>query len=318
MLQQFADQLTSALSHLDSESRLGGAIDYFVDETIKIYFMIIVIVAVIAFVRTFFAPQKIKEVLSRQAFGVGNFSAALLGAVTPFCSCSSIPLFVGFLKAEIPLGIAFSFIITSPLTNEVVFILMGATFGWKIATLYAFAGIILGVVAGLVIGKLKLEQEIVISLGKERNMDMGNTYLPKSLDGKIQYALREGFITFKKLWWVIAIGMAIGAAIHGYVPSDFFQQYLRISSFLAVPIATLVGIPLYAGCSTLVPVVFALSAQGIPLGTALAFMMSIAGLSLPEAIILKKVMTMKLLVIFFGIVAIGIILIGYLFNFLTT
>jgi len=212
------------------------------------------------------------------------------------------------------MGIAFSFIITSPLVNEVVFILMGGTFGWAIATLYALAGIILGVAAGLILGKIKLEKEIIMKFDEIAGESLSLEYLPKSFEGKIQYSLNESFVTFKKLWLVIAIGVGVGAAIHGYVPVDFFKHYLNINSMLAVPVATLIGIPIYAGCSTLVPIVFALTAQGIPLGTALAFMMAIAGLSLPEAIMLKKVMTFKLLAIFFGIVALGIILIGYLFN----
>lgn len=316
MIQQFADWLVYFLLNFDSVTKIGSSINFFVYDTVKIYLLVLVIIAVIAFIRTLFPPHKLKETFVKQRFGVGNISSSILGAVTPFCSCSSIPIFVGFLKAEIPLGIAFSFIITSPLVNEVVFVLMGGTFGWKIATLYALAGIILGVAAGLVIGKMKLEKEIILKFNGDNGENLNPNYLPKSFEGKIQYSLNESFATFKKLWFVIAIGVAVGAAIHGYVPAEFFQQYLNINSLLAVPIAALVGIPIYAGCSTLVPIVFALVGQGIPLGTALAFMMSIAGLSLPEAIMLKKVMTMKLLAIFFGTVAAGIILIGYLFNFL--
>jgi len=316
MIQQFADWLIYSIFNLDPASKIGSSINFFVYDTVKIYLLVLVIIAVIAFIRTFLPPHKIKEMFAKQRFGSGNFFAAIFGAVTPFCSCSSIPIFVGFLKAEIPLGIAFSFIITSPLVNEVVFVLMGGTFGWKIATLYALSGIILGVVAGMVIGKMKLEKEIILKFNDNAGEKLSLEYLPKSIEGKIQYSLKESFATFKKLWLVIAIGVGIGAGIHGYVPAEFFQQYLNINSLLAVPLATLIGIPIYAGCSTLVPIVFALVGQGIPLGTALAFMMAIAGLSLPEAIMLKKVMTIKLLAIFFGTVAVGIILIGYLFNVL--
>jgi hypothetical protein len=314
MIQQFADWLVYSIFNLEANSKIGSSINFFVYDTVKIYLLIIVIIAVIAFIRTFLPPHKLKEVFAKQKFGIGNISASILGAITPFCSCSSIPIFVGFLKAEMPLGIAFSFIITSPLVNEVVFVLMGGTFGWKIATLYALSGIILGVVAGIILGKMKLEKEIILKLEDDNGVKLQLDYMPKSIEGKIQYSLSESFITFKKLWLVIAIGVAVGAGIHGYVPAEFFRQYLNINSFLAVPIATLIGIPIYAGCSTLVPIVFALTAQGIPLGTALAFMMAIAGLSLPEAIMLKRVMTMKLLATFFGTVAVGIILIGYLFN----
>ncbi|MCR4328115.1 MAG: permease [Patescibacteria group bacterium] len=316
MIQQFADWLIYSVLNFDPASKLGSSINFFVYDTVKIYLLILVIIGVIAFIRTFLPPHKIKELFSRQRFGMGNLSASILGAVTPFCSCSSIPVFVGLLKAEMPLGIAFSFIITSPLVNEVIFVLMGGTFGWKIATIYALFGIALGVIAGMIIGRMKLDKEILLKFDDATGEKLSLEYLPKSIEGKIQYSLQEGVATFKKLWLVIAIGVGIGAVIHGYVPAEFFEQYLNINSLLAVPIATLVGIPIYAGCSTLVPVVFALVGQGIPLGTALAFMMSIAGLSLPEAIMLKKVMTAKLLALFFGVVAVGIILIGYLFNFL--
>lgn len=316
MIHRSADWLIYSIFNFDSASKLGSSVNFFVYDTVKIYLLVLVIITAIAFIRTFLPPHKIKELFAKQKFGVGNFSASVLGAVTPFCSCSSIPIFVGFLKAEIPLGIAFSFIITSPLVNEVVFVLMGGTFGWKIATLYAVFGIVLGVIAGMIIGKMKLEKEIILKFNDNAGKDLSLEYMPKSWEGKIQYSLKEGFATFKKLWLVIALGVGIGAVIHGYVPAEFFQQYLNINSLLAVPVAVLVGIPIYAGCSTLVPIVFALVGQGIPLGTALAFMMSIAGLSLPEAIMLKKVMTMKLLAVFFGTVSLGIIIIGYLFNIL--
>lgn len=314
MFQAFADWCVYSVFGLDSATKVGTSVHFFVYDTVKIYVLVLGIVAVIAFLRTFLPPHKVKEALGKQKFGIGNLAASMLGAVTPFCSCSSIPLFVGFLEAEVPLGIAFSFIITSPLVNEVVFVLMAGMFGWKIAFLYALFGIVLGVVAGLILGKMKLEKEVILKKGDAKVESLHLDYLPKSFEGKIQFAFHESFKTFKKLWLVIAIGVGVGAAIHGYVPAEFFQQYLGVNSFLAVPIATLIGIPIYAGCSSLVPIVFALVGQGIPLGTALAFMMAIAGLSLPEAIMLKKVISFKLLALFFGIVAMGIILIGYLFN----
>jgi uncharacterized protein len=314
MIQFFADWLIYSVFGLDPSSAFGGSVNFFVYDVVKIYFLILSIVAVIAFLRTFMPPDKIKEILSKQRFGVGNLASALLGAVTPFCSCSSIPLFVGFIKARVPMGIAFSFIITSPLVNEVVFVLMGGTFGWKIAFLYAFAGILLGVVAGVLIGKMNLEKGILLNGEGEKGESLHLEYLPKTIEGKLQFAFHESYKTFKKLWLVILIGVGIGAVIHGYVPADFFQTYLGGNSLWAVPVAALVGIPIYAGCSTLVPIVFSLVEQGVPLGTGLAFMMSIAGLSIPEAVMLKKIISLKLLAIFFGMVAVGIVLIGYLFN----
>lgn len=314
MLKQFSDWLVYSIFKFDSVSKIGSSVNFFVYDTIKIYFLVVAVVAAIAFLRTFLPPHKIKETLSKQKFGAGNLAASILGAITPFCSCSSIPIFIGFIKAEVPLGIAFSFIITSPLVNEIVFIMMGGLFGWKIAILYALAGITLGVAAGLILGKMKLEKELVLDLNDSNGESLTLDYLPKSIEGKIQFSLNESFSTFKKLWLVIAIGVGVGAAIHGYVPIEFFRQFLGVGSIWAVPIATLIGIPIYAGCSTVVPIVFALFGQGFPLGTALAFMMAIAGLSLPEAIMLKRVLSMKLLAIFFGVVALGIIIIGYLFN----
>lgn len=314
MIQKIADWFVYTLLNFDNTTKRGGSVNFFVYDTIKIYLSVLVIIAVIAFIRTFLPPNKLKGVFAKQKFGIGNISSAILGSITPFCSCSSIPIFVGFLKAEIPIGIAFSFIITSPLVNEVVFVLMAGTFGWKIATLYALSGIILGVVAGMIIGKMKLEKEIILKFENNSVKNLDHNHLPKTLEGKVLYSINESLATFKKLWLIIAIGVAIGAGIHGYVPANFIQQYLNINSLLAVPAATLVGIPIYAGCSTLVPIIFALVGNGMPIGTALAFMMSVAGLSLPEAIILKKIMTIKLLAIFFGTVAVGIMIIGYLFN----
>lgn len=314
MFQSFADWLVYVVFRFDPASKLWSSINFFVYDSVKILWLIFFIVSIIAFAKTFFPPHTIKNTLSRQRFGIGNFSASMLGAVTPFCSCSSIPLFVGFLRAEVPLGIAFSFIITSPLVNEVVFILMGGVFWWKIAILYALAGIFLGVFAGSIIWAFKLEKEICLDSNASKKTLQDTEYLPKQLEGKIQYALNDGIATVKKLWIIIIIGVWIGAIIHGYVPSEFFTQYLQADSWLAIPIVTLIGIPIYAGCSTLVPVVFAFVEQGVPLGTALAFMMSIAALSLPEAIMLKRVMTLKLLTIFFGVVAVGIMIIGYAFN----
>lgn len=315
MFQAFTNWLVYSVFNFDATSKIGSSVNFFVYDTIKIYFLVIIVIAVIAFIRTFFPPHKIKEVLSKQKFGLGNMVAAIFGAMTPFCSCSSIPIFIGFIKAEVPLGIAFSFLITSPLVNEIVFVMMGGLFGWKIAAFYALAGITLGVVVGLILGKMKLENGLILDSGVA-GQSLDKDYLPKTLEGKIQFALSESFNTFKKLWWVIALGVGAGAAIHGYVPVNFFRQYLGVDSLWAVPIATLIGIPIYAGCSTVVPIVFALFGQGFPLGTALAFMMSIAGLSLPEAIMLKRVLSMKLLAIFFSVIAAGIMAIGYLFNWM--
>lgn len=314
MFQVFADWLTYLILGLAPGTHFGESVNFFFYELSKIYVLVFLIIALIAFLRTFFAAQKIKALLVKQKFGTGNTLAALFGAVTPFCSCSSIPLFIGFLEAEVPLGMAFSFLITSPLVNEVVFILMGGTFGWSVAFCYALSGIILGIGAGVILGKLKLNREVLLKFqGQQGQAKLVKAELPEVWSAKFQFAYQEARRVFKKLWLVIVLGVGIGAMIHGYVPQEFFAKYLAMDSFLAVPIAVLLGLPIYAGCSTLVPIIFSLTMKGVPLGVALAFMMSIAGLSLPEAIMLKRVLSFKLLTIFFGIVALGILMLGYLF-----
>lgn len=313
MLLRFVDWFTFSLLSLDPASKFGSSVSFFVYDTLKIYLLTFIVLTAVGFLRTYLPPEKIRRVLGRQRFGIGNFVASGFGAVTPFCSCSSIPLFVGLIETGIPLGIAFSFLVTSPLVNEVVFVLMGGLFGWRIAFLYALAGIALGVLSGMVIGELKLEKEIILN-GGVRGEKLDLEYLPKSFEGKLQYAFQEGISTFRKLWWVILFGVALGAAIHGYIPQEFFGKYLGTGSKFAVPIAVLIGIPIYAGCSSLVPVIFAFVLKGVPLGTALAFLMAVAGLSLPEGIMLRRVISTKLLAIFFGTVGVGIIIIGYLFN----
>lgn len=313
MFQYIADLLTYDLFRLESGARLSMSINFFIYDVLKIFFLIFFVVAVISFIRTFFSSSKLRKLMEKSRFGLGNLAAAIFGAITPFCSCSSIPIFIGFLKGRVPLGIAFSFLITSPLVNEVAFVLMGGLFGWHLAILYAVSGILLGVIAGMILGALKMENNIILN---NKGDSLEEEYLPKSFSGKMEFALIEGRKTLRKLFPYVLGGVAIGALIHGYVPSEFFENYIGKYDLLSVPLATLIGIPIYAGCSTVVPLIFSITANGVPLGTSLAFMMAIAGLSLPEAIILKRVMKFKLLATFFGIVGAGIMMIGYLFNFL--
>ncbi len=316
MLKLAVEYLIYNLINLDPGSRLGTSVNFFVYDSVKILFLIFGIIFLISFLRTFLPADKMQKIYGQQRWGLGNLMASLFGAVTPFCSCSSIPLFIGFLQARVPVGIAFSFIITSPLVNEVLLIMMGGMFGWKIAGLYALAGILIGVISGVVIDKLNLDKEIILKTEDRAGKKLDLTYLPKDYPGKIKYAYQQSKTTFKKLWWVILLGVGLGAVIHGYVPEEVFTQYLNTDSWLAIPIAVLIGIPLYAGCSTMVPIAFAFTVKGVSLGTALAFLMSVAGLSTPEALMLKRVLSFKLLVIFFGIVGLGIIIVGYLFNLL--
>ena len=314
MLTWLSDILVYDFLKLPTDDKFAIALHFFIYDTVKILLLIFAVVSIIAFIRTFFHGDSVKEWLTKAPFGIGNLVAALFGAVTPFCSCSSIPLFLGFLEARIPLGIAFSFLITSPLVNEVAFVIMGGLFGWKLAILYAVSGILLGIIGGLFLGSLKMEKDIILD---NKSYSSKNLVHPKKFKKKLAYALIEGKKTLKKLYPFVMGGIAVGAIIHGFVPADFFSNYIGKYHILSVPIATLIGVPIYAGCSTVVPVIFGITANGVPLGTSLAFMMSIAGLSLPEAIILKRVMKFKLLLTFFGIVALGITIIGLLFNALT-
>ncbi len=313
MFQYIANLITHNILNLSEQSKLDIALNFFIYDSLKILFLIFIVVSIIAFVRTYFPISKVQKAASKSKFGIGNIIASLFGSVTPFCSCSSIPLFIGFIKAKVPMGIAFSFLITSPLVNEIAFVLMGELFGWTLAIIYALTGIILGVVAGMILGSLRMDDQIILN---DNNKDKKFKTLPQEFSKKIKYSLKEGKKTFKKLFLYVLGGVAIGAIIHGYVPQDFFMNIIGKYNFLAVPVAVIIGIPIYAGCSTVVPLIFSITANGVPLGTSLAFMMSIAGLSLPEGIILKRIMRGRLLAIFFTIVGFGIILIGYLFNFL--
>ncbi len=314
MFQYIADIITYNLFNLMEGGQLADSVNYFFYDVFKILFLIFTVVTLIAFIRSFFDPNKFKKSLLKLPFGLGNLGAAVFGAVTPFCSCSSIPLFIGFIESRLPLGIAFSFLITSPLVNEVAFVVMGGLFGWKLAFIYAISGIVLGVVGGLVIGSLNMEKEVILEDPEGKRME---SEMPKTIEKKIKFALNFGWWTFKRLLPYIIVGVGIGAVIHGYVPQDFFTDTIGKFEILSVPVATLVGIPIYAGCSTVVPIIFSITANGVPLGTSLAFMMGIAGLSLPEAVMLKRILSFKLLAVFFGLVAVGIVMIGYLFNFLS-
>jgi uncharacterized membrane protein YraQ (UPF0718 family) len=269
----------------------------------------VVVVFLVALLRSFFPPQRIKEILSREKWGLGYLTAAFFGVLSPFCSCSAIPIFLGIIESQAPLGVAFTFLITSPLVNEVAVGIMAGTFGWRIALLYAASGMTLGILAGAILGRINLQDDL-IKINKEQN----SAAWPKNFPARLRFAAEEVYWIVRQMWLFVIGGVAVGAFIHGVVPAEFFAAYLGKGNWWAVPLAVLVGVPIYAGCSTVVPVVFAFVTKGVPLGTALAFMMAVAGLSLPEALILKGSMKFRLLAIFYAVVAIGIMLIGYLFN----
>ncbi len=245
----------------------------------------------------------------------GNFYAALFGAVTPFCSCSSIPIFLGFLEAGIPLGVTFSFLITSPLINEYLVILMLGFFGWKITLLYVVSGVLIGVVSGLILGRMNLDQYLVADLIEKRGNDIKEELFP-AFTGRLKFGWDEAVSIAKKIWLWVLVGVGIGAAIHNYIPQEMIQKIISKTGIFSVPIATILGVPMYGSCAAIVPIAVVLFQKGIPLGTALAFMMAVAALSLPEAIMLRRAMRLQLIFIFFGITTLAIIVTGYLFNFL--
>ena len=312
MLKQFADYITYTLFKLAPTSHAGEALDFFIYDTFKIFLLLATIVFVVAVIRAYFPPEKTKKILSHKKEFMGNILAALLGIVTPFCSCSAVPLFIGFVEAGVPLGVTFSFLISSPMVNEVALIMLWGLFGWKIALIYTGTGVVLAIVAGIVIGKLKMEKYVQDYVWE---MQVGKIeVIETSFRDKLYYARSYTSDLLKKLWPYVVIGVGVGAIVHGYIPTDFVVKYAGPGNPFAVLVAVLIGIPLYSNAAGMIPVVQALVGKGMAMGTVLAFMMSVTAISFPEAVILKKVLKMQLIVTFFSIVAIGIVIVGYLFN----
>jgi uncharacterized protein len=311
-LQVFADWATYSLLGIMQGSPLGSSVNFFIYDSIKVTLMLAVIVFGVAVVRTFITPQKVKKWVAGRTEGVGNVVAALLGIPTPFCSCSAVPLFIGFVESGVPLGITFSFLIASPLINEIAAAMLFALFGWQVALIYIVSGLIIAIAAGIIIGRLHLESEVEDFVWKCKMHDLAE----KEMTWKDRLIFAKGEsrdITLKVLPYII-LGIAIGAVIHGYAPSDFLVNIAGPGNPLAVPIAVLIGIPLYSNAAGMIPIMEVLTAKGMAMGTALAFMMSVIGLSLPEMIILRKVIKIKLILIFAGILFISFTLTGYLFN----
>lgn len=313
----FADWFTFNLIGLDKSSHLGSGIQFFVYDSIKILILLIIINYLMAIIRHYLPIEKIRSFLtSRKFYGFDHLLASLFGCVTPFCTCSSIPLFVGFLSAKIPLGVTFSFLITSPLVNQAAVAIFIGIFGWKITLLYVLAGIVVGVVGGFILGKMKLEKYVEEFVWQAHAQSIETNSQKPTAKELLKKFTAESFDITKKIIPYVLAGLAVGAFIHGFVPENYFTQYITKENIFAVPAAVVLAVPLYANVTGVVPIVESLVQKGIPLGTALAFMMATVGLSLPEALILKKVMKIKLLVIFFATAALGMMLIGYLFNFI--
>jgi len=316
MLQEFIDWIFYSLLSLNPSSSAIQALNFFVYDSIKILVLIFAMIWAVGYLRTYISPTKIQSFMSKGKYGSSNVAAALFGAVTPFCSCSSIPIFFGMLRAGVPLGATFSFLITSPLINEYLVILMIGLFGFKIAALYVVSGLLIGIFAGMILGRLNLEKYLEKGFsGKDVNFREPKF---KTQKGRLKYGLREAKFITKKLWLWILFSVAIGAIIHNYVPQEAIQTVVEGSGVFGVPIAVLIGVPMYGSCAAIVPIAVVLFQKGVPLGTALAFMMAVSALSLPEAIMLKQAMKTKLILIFFGLVTLGIIVTGYMFNYLQT
>jgi len=312
MIKQFADWLVFETIGLVPGSRSGEALNFFIYDTLKIFLLLTTIIFVVAIIRSSFPPERTKRLLSRKREYVGNVLAALLGIVTPFCSCSAVPLFIGFVESGVPLGVTFSFLISSPMVNEVALIMLWGLFGWKIALIYIGAGLLVAIFGGIIIGKLKMEKYVQDYVWE---MQVGNTEIVKqTFREKLDYARQYTLDLLKKIWPYVVIGVGLGAFIHGYVPEDFLARWAGPNNPFAVPVAVALGVPLYSNAAGVIPIVHALMEKGMAIGTVLAFMMAVTALSLPEAIILKNVLKNRLLVVFFGIVAVAIVCVGYLFN----
>lgn len=319
MLQQFADWLIYTVCQLNPATHLGEALNFFVYDTTKILLLLFLISSVMGVINAYFPIDKLRNYLTtHKMYGLQYLVASTFGAITPFCSCSSIPLFIGFVKGGIPLGVTFSFLITSPLVNEVAVAMFLGTFGSRITLIYVVSGILLGMIGGFVLGKLHLERFLSpwvaqmqqAQMQQEAEWEEEHVPFLKRLPG----ILREALGIVKGVLLYVIIGIAIGAAIHGYVPENFFADFMQKAGLFGVPASVLIAVPMYSNAAGIVPVVEVLVAKGVPIGTALSFMMSVVGLSLPEATMLKKVMQWKLIGIFFGSIALMIMLLGWLFN----
>ena len=299
---------------LEKKLRLTETVRFFVFEVPKVLLLLTLIVFIVGIIRTYFSPERTRKILGGKSLFTGNVLASMLGIVTPFCSCSAIPLFLGFVQAGVPLGVTFSFLIAAPMINEIAVVLLIGLFGWKTALIYVTTGLVIAISAGFVIGKLKLEKYVEDWV---RNMTAANLEYQEE---KISFSSRisSGFEAVReivgKVWIYIVFGIAVGAGIHGYVPENFMAGLMGKSAWWSVPISVLIGVPMYSNAAGIIPIVQALLEKGASLGTVLAFMMSVIGLSLPETIILKKVLKLPLILTFVGVVATGIILVGYLFN----
>ena len=315
-LADFSRLMTYGVLRLREGNHLSSAIEFFIYETPKVLMLLVLVVFGVGIVRSFFTPEKTRRILAGKRQSFGNVLAALLGIVTPFCSCSAVPLFIGFVTTGVPLGVTFSFLISAPMVNEIALVLLYGLFGWKVAAIYLGTGLLIAMIAGWVIGRLRMERHLedwVLQIQAG-----GNGMVEEELTwaDRIQYGMDAIKEIVAKVWIYVVVGIAVGAGIHGFVPENFMASIMGKDAWWSVPIAVLVGIPMYSNAAGIIPVIHALIEKGAALGTVLAFMMSVIALSLPEMVILRKVLKPALIATFIGVVGVGILIVGYLFNLL--
>jgi hypothetical protein len=314
-LQPLSDWIIDSALGLEKGRHFTEALRFFIFEVPKVLMLLALIIFFVGIIRSYFSPEKTRKILEGKSTFTGNILASLLGIVTPFCSCSAIPLFLGFVESGVPLGVTFSFLIAAPLINEVAVVLLFGMFGWEVALIYVITGLTLAILAGWIIGKLKLEKWVQDWVYKTKIGNVDESEEKQNLSNRIRFGYEAVKEIVSKVWIYVIIGIAVGAGVHGYVPQDFMAALMGKSSWYSVPLSVLIGIPLYSNAAGIVPIVSVLIEKGASLGTALAFMMAVIGLSLPEMIILKKVLKLPLILTFIGVVGSGILIVGYLFNF---
>jgi uncharacterized membrane protein YraQ (UPF0718 family) len=313
--EKVVDKLVYQNWTMNPESAIGSATHFFIYDTIKIWFLLLSIIFLVSYLRTHFNTEKVRVYLQGKSEFTGNVLAALFGIVTPFCSCSAIPLFLGFIQARIPLGVTFSYLISSPMNNEIAIALLFGLFGWKVTLIYISFGLLVAIIGGWLVGKMNMEKYILLDVQKMQG-ELNNIDIKLSFNQRLKESWEYTWDIFTKIWFYVLIGVGIGAWIHGYIPAETIVQYAGANNPFAPLVAVLAGIPLYSNAAGVMPLIEVLTSKGMLLGTALSFMMAVTALSLPEAMILKRILHIKLIAIFFSIVGVGIICIGYLFNFI--
>jgi uncharacterized membrane protein YraQ (UPF0718 family) len=312
-LEPVSGWLTVGVLGLPRGGHLAAAVQFFLYETPKVLMLLTIVVFVVGIIRSFFTPERTRRILAGKRESLGNVLAALLGIVTPFCSCSAVPLFIGFVTAGVPLGVTLSFLISAPMVNEIALVLLFGMFGWKVAALYLGTGLTIAMVAGWVIGRLKMERHVEAWV-YENGLTAGIEDERLDWAARIRLGREAVRDIVGKVWLYVLIGIGVGAGIHGYVPENFMASIMGKEAWWSVPVAVLIGVPMYSNAAGIIPIVQALLGKGAALGTVLAFMMAVIALSLPEAIILRKVLKPRLVAVFFGVVAMGIMTVGYVFN----